>query len=567
LSHRPKPEPKPRPQRPERPEQSERPERRLIWIAVSALGGAAWFLSCAKFDIWPLAWIAMIPSLYAIDRAATDRRAFLYGWVTGLTANAGGFYWINLLLQRFAQLPFVAALFLYLLLCGYQGIVFGLFAWLARKIRRATPRWGPLPWAAVAPAVMVACELVVPFVFPWNLAITQAWQPRVIQIADLTGPLGVTALLLAASGGLYDALRRRRLAGCVALAVVLAAVFGYGTLRMSQTDARAAAAPELTVGMVQGNVGFDEKGYEHPELAERQLAEQQDQSVALEAAGAELIVWTESSYPYPLPRSLAREPRGHGLRTRLDAAGKPVVLFRDPLLFGALTFDVDAQGRWKQDVDPYNSAIMLDPDGSFVARFDKMYLVMFSEHIPFVDTFPWLKKVLPHGSGNFSRGENVVTFPLRARDGREYRLGPMICFEDILPVYGRRLGALHPHLLVNITNDAWFGDTSEPWEHMALSVFRAVEQRTALVRAVNTGVTAMIDPVGRVQKRTYAIDPVEDPHPADRLLGRVPMLEAGHTFYARFGDVFGYLCTALTLLAWLVLPRLRLTSTRRRGGG
>ena len=163
---------------------------------------------------------------------------------------------------------------------------------------------------------------------------------------------------------------------------------------------------------------------------------------------------------------------------------------------------------------------------------------------------------MPRSAGHFARGQDIVTFPFEHED-ETYRLGPMICYEDILPAFGRKLAALRPHLLVNITNDAWFGDTSEPWEHLALSVFRSVELRTDLVRAVNTGVSAFVDATGRVYAKTYAVDPVKTPIGADKLLAEAALLEGGGTFYARHGNLFAYLCLVLTLLLWLVWPRTR----------
>lgn len=514
---------------------------------LAALSGVLWFISCADFDIWPLAWIAMVPCLHAIERASTTRRAVFYGWIAGLVANAGGFYWITKLLTRFAHLPAPVAIFAYLLMCAYQGVGFAFFAWAYRAIRA---RWN-LPVALVAPIVMVTFELVVPMLFPWYLAITQAWQLHVIQIADLTGPLGVTALLLAVNGAIYEVVvgRRWRPAAFALAALVLA--LGYGELRLRQVAAAVAAAPKVNVGVVQGNIPFSEKGYEHPDLAKHQLADLKERSVELEKAGADLIVWPETALPYVLPRTMTHEPRQLGIRSE-----KGQRLFRVPLLFGALTVEVDDTGQGTGK-DPYNSAILMDPDGSFVGRFDKMFLVLFSEHIPGVETFPWLRKILPDNSGNLSPGQDVTAFTFKARDGREVRIAPMICFEDIISAFSVKAGRLHPQILVNMTNDAWFGNTSEPWEHLALSVFRAVEVRAPLVRAVNTGVSAFVDPAGRIVAKTYAVDPLEDPKPADTLLHEVPLIEGGHTPFVAVGDVFGWLCAAATAFLWIVLPRLR----------
>jgi apolipoprotein N-acyltransferase len=208
-----------------------------------------WFLSCADFDIWPLAWVAMVPALFAIERASTRRRAVLFSWIVGIVANAGGFYWITNLLVRFAHLSWPVAIFGFLLMCAYQGLTFALFAFLLRRVREGTT----LPMALVAPVLMVACELITPMLFPWYLAITQAWQLHVIQIADLTGPLGVSALLLMINGALYDLAtsRARRWRPAAAAAAVLVAALVYGHVRIGQAKATAEAATKIKVGVVQ----------------------------------------------------------------------------------------------------------------------------------------------------------------------------------------------------------------------------------------------------------------------------------------------------------------------------
>jgi len=527
-------------------------------VLLSVLSGVLWFLACADWDIWPLAWVAMVPGLVAIEAAPTTRRALLYGWLTGIVGNVGGFYWITGLLSRFGHIPMPLAILGLLLLCGYQASVFLFFALVVRKLRDRTARRGRA-WrmALLAPLVMVAFEMLVPFLFPFYLAITQAWVTPIIQVADLAGPVGVTALLLAVNGGLYDLLTapkgsgpRRAIplaaaAGAVALALV------YGFVRMHQVDAARADAPAIKVGVVQGNIPFDEKGYKHPDLAPRQLRELQKVSSDLEKQGAELIVWSESSYPYAIPRDQETDfPETARVHVRRG--------FSKPLVFGAITTPVTED----EDALNYNSALYLDSDGRFAGRFDKIFLLMFGEYIPFRE---WLQPILPKNASHFARGDHVTTFPF-THDGVQYRLGPMICYEDILPGFGRKVAALHPHLLVNITNDAWFGDTAEPWEHLALSVFRAVESRTDLVRSVNTGVSAFVDASGRVMSRSYAVDPHIHPVPMTGHLGSVVLMEGGHTLYAVAGDLFGWLCAIATVLLWIgwpILVRIRARKTKR----
>jgi apolipoprotein N-acyltransferase len=498
-------------------------------------GGCLLFLACANFDIWPLAYIGFLPPLLAI-RGLTPRRAFFWGWVCGTMASAGGFYWITHLLMRFGHIPWLPSFALFLLMVSYQGLHFGLWAYLLRRILRGAP---DLPMTLLAPVVMTALELLMPFIFPWYLSITQAWVVPVIQIADLTGPLGITFLLMMVNGLIYDLAlvrlerrpfpRRPLLAGVA----VVAAVLVYGGLRIWQQEARWQQAPKVKIGMVQANVGIVEKG--RARLAPVHLKLHQDVSRDLVRRGAELLVWPESSYPYAFRREMTRDwPEGSHLRANRDLGV--------PLIFGTLTISSDPAEKY-----PYNTALMIEPDGRITGRFDKNFLLVFGEYIPFYDKFPRFKEWFPAAS-NFARGTEVTTFPFR-----KYRLGPMICYEDIIPDFGRRLARLRPHLLVNITNDAWFGATSEPYEHMALSVYRAVELRTGLVRSVNTGVTAVIDATGRVLAQTRAVDPALEPGVGpDSLLYDVAMLEGGHTVYAAVGDLFGYLCLAgtLALLLW-----------------
>ena len=507
-----------------------------LWpcLALSTLSGCLWFLSCTPFHLSALSWVAMVPVLFVVEGAQTRSRAILFSWWAGTVMVGGGFYWLIELLQRFANLSLLAALGLYVLFCAYQGSVFLLCGWAIRAIRERNA----VPMAMLAPMAMVTCELVVPLLFPSHLAIMQAWHPMVIQIADLTGPMGVTALLLMINGAIYDLLanRKRAVLPALASALVLAAALLYGSARIKQVDALMAAAPKLTVGVVQPNVAYNLKGVMHPEQAQAQLAALQEQSRKLAAAGAELIVWSETSYPYLLPRDFASDfPPGSRFTIRSE--------FTTPLLMGALTHS-------SPEMHAHNSALLLDGNGHVAGRYDKMRLLAFGEHVPGAEYFPGLRKYLPNGTGSFIPGSEANTLPLVKADGTTVKLGPVICYEDILPQFLRSVGALHPHLLINLTNDTWFGEKAEPWQHLALAVFASVEQRTTMVRAVNSGVSAIIDANGRVAEKTYAIDPYWHPRPADKMLARVALIEGGHTIYQAVGNLFAYLCTAATALLW-----------------
>jgi apolipoprotein N-acyltransferase len=509
---------------------------RLVRLGLSALSGALLFLAVPGFGLWPLMFVAMVPQLWVARAASTPRRAFLFGWLTGTIANAGGFYWMDGLLERFGHMPPIEALPIMLLLVAYQGLAFALFSWGVRRMQDRTGR----PLALLAPLVMVAIELLVPQIFPYYLAISVAFVPRLIQVADLTGPLGVTALLLLFNGALADFLHDRGCRrGLVVAAVLLCADLGYGAARIHQADARRAAAPKVRTGLVQANVGILEKW--DPDEFARLLRLHQEASADLARNGAGLVVWPESSYPFALPRDFARDiPIDDDRRVRRG--------FETPLLFGAVT--VAGRGeRTGPDRYPYNTAMMMNAAGNITGKFDKVFLMMFGEYIPFYDSIPWFTQLFPEAC-NFSRGSKPGSFPLTTPSG-DFKLGPLICYEDILPSWTRKVARLQPNAFVNITNDAWFGRTAEPHQHLALAVFRAVEHRLEMVRAVNTGVSAHIDATGRVLAETESVDPAEEPHAAPKtLLVELAMLPGGG-LYQTVGDLFGFLCLAALAALWV----------------
>jgi len=538
-------------------------------VALSLLSAVMLFASVPTFGLWPLMWLALVPQIAVALDASTHKRAFLYGWLTGFVANAAGFYWMDGLLERFGHMPLPEAAPIIGLLVGYQGLAFAFFSW---GVRRLHQRSG-LPLALLAPLMMVAIEVGMPQMFPYYLAISQAFVPMVIQIADLTGPLGVTALMVALSGAVFDAwqarargrhqdsgpsegpeppatrlrrqsrLRLNAIAGrnLAIVGALIAADLAYGALRLHQVDARRAAAPKVKTGVVQANVGIIEK-WDPREFA-RLLVTHQDESAALARGGAELIVWPESSYPYALRRAPDPFVRDYPA----DDARRIRRGFDTPLLFGAVT-------RSTQDKYPYNTAVMMDAAGEIRGTYDKVFLMLFGEYIPFYDAIPWFTKVFPEAS-NFSRGNDPASFPLQVR-GRDYRLGPLICYEDILPSFARRVAKLEPNAFINITNDAWFGRTAEPYQHLALAVFRSVEHRLEMVRAVNTGVSAHIDAGGRVRAQTESVDPDEQPAPTPKtLLVDLAMLPGGG-LYRAVGDLFGLLCLgALVVIMVRARPR------------
>jgi apolipoprotein N-acyltransferase len=511
-----------------------------VGFGLATLSGCLWFLACAPFDLWALAWVASVPMLAVIDRAATFRRALFLGWWAGAVETGGGFYWLVDVTHRFASFPWAASLVVFFAFCASRALIFLLFTAIVCGIRRRVR----LPFALLAPPAMVICEILVPQVFPCGQWISQAWQPHVIQIAELTGPWGVTALLMLVNGALYDLIDDPRAARAplAAAAAVLIAALVFGAVRMRQVDELLTRAPWIKIGLVQPNIAYTVDGDISEAEAIRQLKALQGQSQRLERMGADLTVWSEGSYPASLPRDFTTDfPENSAARVR-EGLEKPAIV-------GASMVDTVHEEL------AYNSALLIDADGGVGGRYDKVRLLAFGEYIPGIEYFPWLRNLLPIGSGQFTPGSGPALMPMHGPKGEMWMLGPVICYEDILPGFLRRVGALHPNLLVNLTSDSWFGAGSEPWEHLALSVYASVELRVAMVRAVNSGVSALIDPNGRLVAKSYADDPYRHPRPADGLLVTAPRMAGSDTVYVRYGWWFPAVCFVAVALVGALAAR------------
>src|ERR1700681_395506 len=366
-------------------------------LGLATLSGCLWFLAVTPFDLSALAWIAALPMSLAVDRAPTFKQALLLGWWAGVVETGGGFFWLIDVMQRFADLPWVAAALVLLVFCAARAVIFLLFTGLVCGIRRRRR----IPLTLLAPVGMVSCEFVVPQLFPCGQWISQAWHPLVIQIAELTGPLGVSALLMMVNGALYDLCVDGRAARhpAFAAAALVAATLIFGAVRMRQVDDVIARAPRLKVGLVQPNFAYTANGEFSRDEAIRQLTALQTESRRLEQAGAQLIVWSEGSYPVALPRDFAADfaPESLGMIRRG---------FRIPVVMRAAMVDAAREVA-------FNSAILLDGDGRAAGHYDKVRLLAFGEYIPGIETFPWLRKLLPSGTGRFTAGKGPGVLTLR----------------------------------------------------------------------------------------------------------------------------------------------------------
>jgi apolipoprotein N-acyltransferase len=501
-----------------------------IALLLCAASGVLYFLTFLNFELYPLIWLCLVPVLCAV-RDTTPRRALLLGTVFGTITNAGGYYWVVHLLQEFGHLHVSLAVIGYLLLCAYQGFLLAIVLALVRFGERRlhiAPVWS---LAIVFPAV----EFAYPLLFPSYIGNSQLHFTTITQFVDITGLAGLTLLVGLVNGALYEIVASRlehRKPVTVRLAIpamTFALCAAYGLVRTPQIDAITADAPKLTVGLVQTNIGARDKAADPNEFVDAH----QEMSRELIAAHPEvdLVVWPESAYNEPLRR--AQKNVKLQVSSGIDR----------PLLFGALTYGPAPDGR-SDSSQIFNSLVLANANGDVSNTYDKIELLVFGETYPFSSTLPFLERVF--GTNWFTRGSALEH--LRLGDNSFL---PMICFEDIIPALVRRIWkeAGPSDVLVNGTNDSWYGDTHEPMIHLALASFRSIETRRALIRSTNTGISAIVDPAGRITHRTGQWT-------KETLVADVPMIKDGSsTIFLRIGNVVGWVCLFATVVGWWVARR------------
>ncbi|BDG05909.1 apolipoprotein N-acyltransferase [Anaeromyxobacter oryzae] len=551
-----------------------------------------------------VAWVALVPAFLALRAAPRARRAFALGLVAGLAYFFCAIYWVSHAMTAFGGLSLPFSIFALTLLVLYMAVHWATAFWISWRVRARLgwPLWAHLP------VVWTALELSRNYLasgFPWaNLGYTQARTLPVAQLAAAVGPYGIAALVVLVNAVLAEAVAARRegralpLRPLAATAALLVAVVAGGALHLRAARARMAAAPSVRVGVVQPNVDQSVKNKARDNrdyILERLVPE----TIDADRRGADLVVWPEAAYPLYVPP---------GIDTFGIAGSGMPVLGHAHVLVGASTLE------WLRDGDPKrpgaraprvgNATFLVSPTLDVLGRYQKHHLVPFGEYVP-----GWVHAVLPfvgHLVPSFApvapgRDLAVLSFPLSAAPspaaaaaavpasgapggaaladppaaapaGDPVRLAPLICYDAIFPeitgAFAR--GAPEPEILVNPTNDAWYGYSSGPYQFLAIVRLRAIEAGKAVVRPAYAGVSAVILPTGEVAPGAIEVGPVDpdlapDPaEPARLLLADVPRLR-GRTLYTSIGDLFAYACAALAAVALAATFRRRPAAAGPRG--
>jgi apolipoprotein N-acyltransferase len=540
-----------------------------LWAAAGLSAGLLElpFPLAGPLPIWRslFAWFALVPLLWAllspqcVDGKRPMRRGFLLGYLCGVLWFGGNCYWVRDTMQQYGDMPLGAPTLLLVAFSLYLGLYFGLFGFCVALVRRAM---GSTRWAlAAVPFLWVAMELAAARItsFPWDqLGYSQVDNAWVNSLAPWTGVYGISFLLVAANTFFTCVFLLRmkpdkKSPFCLRLIVALSSVF-IGLAAGGINTVPPKPAPTATAVLVQPNLNVSgDNRWLHPGEWEQHIAD--FKRLAGETCGPfivgvpetsapdleplcaqrpthpDLVAWPESPAPF-----LETDPRFPlAMREVAASAQAPIIVGGEGVGFSEA----------EHAMEGYNSALVFGADGAPVGRYDKIHLVPFGEYVPFHKLLTFARS-LTGNVGEMGRGTERKVFRLNG-----HRYGVFICYESVFADEVRQFARLGAEVLVNLSDDGWYGDTSAPWQHLNMARMRAIENRRWLLRDTNNGVTAVIDPYGRVRQSIPR-------HQTDAL-------PAGYgfrddvTFYTAHGDVFAYLCAALAMcgVGWSARKLLR----------
>jgi apolipoprotein N-acyltransferase len=502
-------------------------------ILLATLSGLLLTGAFPKIGLDWLAWFALVPLLYAL-KDQTVGAGFRLGFITGLVHFLTLLYWLVPVMRTYGYLPAYLSVAILFLFAAFLALFMASFA-------AALPKIGNKPGRClvIIPLLWVALEYLRSFIFsgfPWELlGYSQFNRLQLIQISDILGVYGLSALIIFVNGAVFftllyftkrrwlnaDITKRLVTGAMAALILGIALSWSYGHWRLKTINQLIEVSPKTRIGVIQGNI--DQAVKWDPAFQLDTVKKYNRLSSSLINQRPDLIVWPESATPfYFLYDAKPTEMVFEGIRqTATD------------YLIGSPSF-VQSKDR----VRYFNSAYLISPLTKNISKYDKTHLVPFGEYVPLKKWLPFLGKMVAQ-VGDFKAGLEGKTLLWKTE-----QIGVQICYEIIFPGLSRAMTKNNASLLINITNDAWFGKTSGPYQHFSMTVFRAIENRRTLVRSANTGISGFIDPAGRVLASTPLLQDVA-------LVQSIPLMEIT-SVYTRIGDLFARLCFAATLILVLL---------------
>ena len=507
----------------------------LFWrsgylIAIGA--GLLLALAFPKFGIAGAAWISPALLLFAA-RGKSGADAFRAGYVGGFVFWLVSLYW--LLLMPATGFPILA----WLALSAYVALFFGAWTWIISNFQFPISNWlARVRWTFFGAATWVALEWIRGWLisgFPWSfLGASQFKLVPLIQIASVTGVVGVSFIVIWLSLALYAAAemifqnpsKRHVWQAEIVLPLIATVLLFVGGMFVANRETPA----EKTLSVVCVQPSVPQTLIWSPTEDEKRFAELLAVSKRAVTNGTDLLVWPESGVPM------------------LDGVYTIISRFAQSNHVAILFNGDDAEFR-PDATNFFNSAFLIQPDGRCAGVYHKQKLVIFGEYVPLARWLPFLKYLTPI-EGGWTPGDKPVVFT-----GENFTVAPLICFEDVFPSTTRAAASTGADLLINLTNDGWFGESAEQWQHLANAVFRAVENGVPLVRCSNNGITGWIDAHGRL--RQIFRTPAGSEYGAGVITLEIPLpaQKSAPTFYQRHGDWFGWSCAGITLITLAIKRR------------
>jgi apolipoprotein N-acyltransferase len=502
---------------------------------LAVMSGLALAAAFPKADLNLFGWVAFIPLFYAIDGQPL-RRAFGYSWLQGFACYVASLYWVVIALHDFASVPTALAVLPMLLLAAVMGVYTAVAIWsgefTARRLGMPTVLTMPIAWTALE-----WVRTFFPIGFPWNLLGYAAYRNiELIQFAEFTGVYGVSALIMFFNVVAYAIVfqvypRRVQTVSLGTLTAVMALALIFGSWRVHQLSTTAPQG-SLKVAIVQGDIPQSLKW--DPKFLETSFDIYRTQSETAAQRGADLIVWPEAAAAFffqPEDRYPPQFSQDANYRQRLlDLAAR----LGEPILFGAPALGVE-----DNRVGFYNRAYLVSGTGQVEGWYDKIHLVPFGEYVPLRSLLGGLVNRVVAGFGDMFAGHQQTLFEVHGA-----KLAVLICYESVFPDLSRTAVKRGADVLMNITNDAWYGKSSAPYQLLAMAAMRSVETKVPMVRVANTGISAVIEPDGTITARTALFARgTETEHVYWR---------RATAMYVQIGDVFAEICFVLTVIALAV---------------
>ena len=503
----------------------------------------AFVTGCALVAAFPwsdhswVAFVALAPLLASLWKAP-PLQALKTGLLAGVIYFFGTLYWIYHSVHFYGGLGLGTSLGVAFALALGMGVYVSVFAFFFSRVITNTS----LPASLVAPLFWVVLEFLRSVLFtgfPWALlGYSQYEFLRFIQISDITGVYGVSFIVVAVNGALADIYisgRRRvemplfalppTLAGYAVVLLMIVVSLIYGTVRLGEDR----AGEVVRASIVQGNIEQDAKW--NPMYQNMVTGTYRKLSSEAMVLSPDIIIWPETSMPFVFSRDDKRREELLSFQKGLGT----------PLLLGVPDRD-GGGGEGGEGPEEYytNSAVLMD-HGKAVYQYDKIHLVPFGEYVPLRALFFFVEKLV-EGFGEYKEGDSYERGKIEQGE-----FGTLICYEVIFPNLVRKFFLDGGDFIVNITNDAWFGRTPGPYQHLSMTVFRAVENRKPILRAANTGISAVISSNGKIEATTELFERT--------VLTREFSTDSTRTFYTRFGDLFVYLCSIISVVILLDIRR------------